>query len=242
MTEPESEATPQETGEAEVSAALTRAQALRILEAVLFAAAEPLDRASIARHMPEGVELDALIEELERQYAGRGVNLVKIAGRYALRTAPDLAHALRIERTLPRKLSKAAIETLAIIAYHQPVTRPEIEEIRGVALSKGTLETLMDAGWIEPRGHRETPGRPALWCVTGGFLEHFGLNSRDDLPGLDDLRAAGLLDPRPAISTYGASAAEGETAEGQAEDRPEDDSDAQETPEGGEEPRERHHA
>jgi segregation and condensation protein B len=222
MTETEIPESSPESGEAEMSAALTRAQALRVLEAVLFAAAEPLDRASIARHMPDGVELDTLIEDLERQYSGRGVNLVQVAGRYALRTAPDLAHALRIERSLPRKLSKAATETLAIIAYHQPVTRPEIEDIRGVALSKGTLETLMDAGWIEPRGHRETPGRPALWCVTAGFLDHFGLNSRDDLPGLDDLRSAGLLDPRPAISTYGASAGESEPAAAEA-DEPADD-------------------
>jgi segregation and condensation protein B len=238
MTQTKSPAAAPESGEGEVSAALARAQALRILEAVLFAAAEPLDRASIARHMPDGVELDTLLDELEQQYAARGVNVVKVAGRYALRTSPDVAHALRIERTVPRKLTKAATETLAIVAYHQPVTRPEIEEIRGVALSKGTLETLMDAGWIEPRGHRETPGRPALWCVTTGFLDHFGLNSRDDLPGLEDLRAAGLLDPRPAISTYGASAAE--TAEIDPEE-----ADAVDEAEGGplnEDARERHPA
>jgi segregation and condensation protein B len=186
----------------EVTAALDRAQSLRILEAVLFAAAEPLDRATIARHLPKGADVDTLIDEIERQYSGRGVNLVRAAGKVALRTASDLGHVLRIARDQPRKLSRAAVETLAIIAYHQPVTRPEIEEIRGVVISKGTLDVLMEAGWIKPHGHRETPGRPATWVVTEGFLSHFGLNSRDDLPGLDELRAAGLLDARPAVSAY----------------------------------------
>jgi segregation and condensation protein B len=187
---------------AEVTQALDRAQSLRILEAVLFAAAEPLDRATIARHLPKGTDVDTLIDEIERQYSGRGVNLVRAAGKVALRTASDLGHVLRIERDQPRKLSRAAVETLAIIAYHQPVTRAEIEEIRGVVISKGTLDVLMEAGWIKPHGHRETPGRPATWVVTEGFLSHFGLNSRDDLPGLDELRAAGLLDARPAVSAY----------------------------------------
>jgi segregation and condensation protein B len=186
----------------EVTAALDRAQSLRILEAVLFAASEPLDRATIARYLPKSADVDTLIDEIERQYSGRGVNLVRAAGRVALRTASDLGHVLRIERDQPRKLSRAAVETLAIVAYHQPVTRAEIEEIRGVVISKGTLDVLMEAGWIKPHGHRETPGRPATWVVTEGFLSHFGLDSRDDLPGLDDLRAAGLLDARPAVSAY----------------------------------------
>ena len=186
----------------EVTAALDRAQSLRILEAVLFAAAEPLERATIARHLPKGTDVDMLIDEIERQYSGRGVNLVRAAGKVALRTASDLGHVLRFERDQPRKLSRAAVETLAIIAYHQPVTRAEIEEIRGVVISKGTLDVLMEAGWIKPHGHRETPGRPATWVVTEGFLSHFGLNSRDDLPGLDELRAAGLLDARSAVSAY----------------------------------------
>ena len=203
VTPPEEAAAPETAPDAaEVSAALDRAQSLRILEAVLFAAAEPLDRAAIARHLPKGADVDTLIDELERQYSGRGVNLVRAAGRFTLRTAGDLAHVLRIERDQPRKLSRAAVETLAIIAYHQPVTRAEIEEIRGVVISKGTLDVLMEAGWIKPHGHRETPGRPATWVVTDGFLSHFGLDSRDDLPGLDDLRAAGLLDARPAVSAY----------------------------------------
>lgn len=186
----------------EVTAALDRAQSLRILEAVLFAAAEPLDRATIARHLPKGADVDTLVDGLELQYSGRGVNLVRVAGRVTLRTAGDLAHVLRIERDQPRKLSRAAVETLAIIAYHQPVTRAEIEEIRGVVISRGTLDVLMEAGWIKPHGHRETPGRPATWVVTEAFLGHFGLDSRDDLPGLDELRAAGLLDARPAVSAY----------------------------------------
>ncbi|MBL8839733.1 MAG: SMC-Scp complex subunit ScpB [Alphaproteobacteria bacterium] len=202
----------------EVTAALDRAQSLRILEAVLFAATEPLDAATIARHLPKGADIVTLIDELERQYSGRGVNLVRAAGKFAMRTAADLGHVLRIERELPRKLSRAAVETLAIIAYHQPVTRAEIEEIRGVAISKGTLDVLMETDWIKPHGHRETPGRPATWVVTDTFLSHFNLDSRDDLPGLDDLRAAGLLDARPAVSAYTEHAAPAEAEPGSTED------------------------
>jgi segregation and condensation protein B len=152
--------------------------------------------------MPKDAEIKVLLKELEDIYADRGVNLVRVAGKVTMRTAPDLVDALKIERTVRRKLSRAAIETMAIIAYHQPVTRAEVEEIRGVALSKGTLELLMEAGWIQPRGHRETPGRPALWVTTEQFLLHFGLDRLDDLPGVEDLRAAGLLDARPAVSAY----------------------------------------
>jgi segregation and condensation protein B len=179
-----------------------RAQQLRLLEAILFAAAEPLTREAIALRMPKSADLDSLVDELEQIYTGRGVNLVRVAGKLMLRTAPDLVDALKIERTVSRKLSRAAIETLAIIAYHQPITRAEIEEVRGVALSRGTLDLLMEAGWIQPKGHRETPGRPATWVTTEHFLLHFGIDHLNDLPGVEDLRAAGLLDARPAVSAY----------------------------------------
>ena len=179
---------------------------LRLVEAILFATAEPVTPAALAQRLPEGADVAGLIAELKGLYANRGVHLVEIEGRYAFRTAPDLGPRLQIEREVSRKLSRAAIETLAIIAYHQPVTRAEIEEIRGVALSKGTLDTLMEIGWIEPKGHRRTAGRPATWRTTPAFLDQFGLESVGDLPGVEELRAAGLLDARPAISALGASA------------------------------------
>jgi len=185
-----------------------RAQQLRLLEAILFAASEPLTREAIALRMPflgkkdGGEVLDSLVEELEQVYAGRGINLMRVAGKFTLRTAPDLVDALKIERQVGRKLSRAAIETMSIIAYHQPITRAEVEEIRGVALSRGTLDLLMEAGWIQPKGHRETPGRPATWVTTEQFLMHFGLDHLQDLPGVEDLKAAGLLDARPAVSAY----------------------------------------
>jgi len=186
----------------EISQAHAHALALRTLEAVLFATPEPMDTKALAKRLPSGADIAALLAELESHYANRGINLVRIAGKYAFRTAPDLGSALQIEVTVPRKLSRAAIETLSIIAYHQPVTRAEIEEIRGVALSRGTLDTLMEAGWIQPKGHRETPGHPATWVTTEAFLSHFGLNSTKDLPGMEELKAAGLLDARPAVSAY----------------------------------------
>ncbi len=171
-----------------------RAQKLRLLEALLFAAAEPLDEETMSRHLGETADLPALLGELAESYGGRGVNLVRLAGGWGFRTAPDLAPKLRLERPVARKLSRAAVETLAIIAYHQPVTRGEIEQIRGVALGKGTIDVLMEAGWVRPKGRRATPGRPLLWGTTPGFLVHFGLASVSDLPGIDELRAAGLLD------------------------------------------------
>ncbi|BBK30887.1 segregation and condensation protein B [Stella humosa] len=173
---------------------------LRLAEALLFAAAEPLDAQTIASRMPEGTDIEALMERLTAIYADRGVQVVRVAGRFAMRTAPDLAGALRLERTVTRKPTRASIETLAIIAYHQPVTRAEIEEIRGVALSRGTLETLMEASWIRPKGRRQTPGRPATWVTTDQFLAHFGLDQLADLPGIDELKAAGLLDQRPVLN------------------------------------------
>ena len=152
--------------------------------------------------------MPALLRELAESYAGRGVNLVRLAGGWAFRTAPDLAPQLRIERPVARKLSRAAVETLAVIAYHQPVTRAEIEEIRGVALGKGTLDTLMEAGWVRPKGRRMTPGRPLLWVTTTGFLAHFGLDALGDLPAIDELRAAGLLDLTPPVLGEEANAAD----------------------------------
>ena len=174
-----------------------RAQQLRLIEALLFAAAEPLSEEALARHLDEAADVTGLLREVAESYAGRGVNLVRLAGGWAFRTAPDLAPKLRIERPVARKLSRAAVETLAVIAYHQPVTRAEVEEIRGVALGKGTIDTLMEAGWVRPKGRRAGPGRPLLWVTTPGFLVHFGLDGLNELPGVDELHAAGLLDLAP---------------------------------------------
>jgi segregation and condensation protein B len=165
-----------------------------MVEAALFAAEEPLTRDDIAAHVGDA-DVEAALEELSEHYAGRGVELVERGGRWHFQTAPDLAHILRRERDEARRLSRAAVETLAIIAYHEPVSRAEIEAIRGVQISKGTLDVLMEAGWVRPAGRREAPGRPLTYATTGAFLDHFGLASRRDLPGIDDLKAAGLLDP-----------------------------------------------
>jgi segregation and condensation protein B len=181
-----------------------RFQHLRLVEALLFASAEPLGPDQIKRHLPEDADLDGLMPELQSLYANRGVNLVRVGARWAFRTASDVAPLMQIETTVTRKPSRAAVETLAIIAYHQPVTRAEIEEIRGVALSRGTLDTLLEAGWIRPKGRRRTPGRPVTWGTTDAFLDHFGLESLDTLPGIAELKAAGLLDTRPAIAALGA--------------------------------------
>ena len=168
---------------------------LRAVEAVLFAAEEPMSAADIALHVGAGADVPALLAELQGHYAGRGVELVERGGRWHFQTAADLAYILRREREESRRLSRAAVETLAIIAYHEPVSRAEIEAIRGVQISKGTLDVLMEAGWVRPAGRREVPGRPLIYATTPDFLTHFGLESRRDLPGLDDLKAAGLLDP-----------------------------------------------
>lgn len=181
-------------------------RALRIVEALLFASAESLTIEAIATRLPPEANIPELLETLRAQYANRGVNLFKTGETYVMRTAPDLGSSLRIEGTETRRLSRAAVETLAIIAYHQPVTRAEIEEIRGVALSKGTLDTLFEAGWIKPRGRKKVPGRPVMWVTTPAFLDHFGLESTEDLPGVEELKASGLLDSRPTM--YGASAHE----------------------------------
>ena len=167
---------------------------LRILEALLFAASEPLDEAKLAGHLTQGEDIGTLIEELRAFYAGRGVNLVKVAGKWAFRTADDLSYLLERYATQERRLSKAALETLSIIAYHQPVTRAEIEEIRGVTTSAGTLDILLETGWVRLRGRRRAPGRPVTYGTTDAFLSHFGLEGIKDLPGLAELRASGLLD------------------------------------------------
>ena len=191
---------------------------LRMLEAMLFAATETVDEAALAARLPEACDVAALLAQLVEDYAGRGVNLVRVAGGWAFRTADDLAAHLRLERRVSRKLSRAAVETLAILAYHQPVTRGEVEEIRGVALSRGTLDVLLEAGWIRPLGRRRTPGRPTTWGTTALFLEHFGLDSLADLPGVDELKAAGLLDTRPVTAIF----TEGIPANGVGEDGGED--------------------
>ena len=169
-------------------------EALRIAEALVFAAAEPLDEPTIAARLPPGAEVAAVMAELQRFYAGRGVNLVRVARKWTFRTAGDLSWLLAREDREQKKLSRAAVETLAIIAYHQPVTRADIEDIRGVAVSKGALDVLMEAGWVRMRGRRRSPGRPITYGTTQDFLVHFGLDAIGDLPGLDELKGAGLFD------------------------------------------------
>ena len=170
---------------------------LRMVEALLFAASEPLDLKALSTSLPEGADVSALLKALEGVYESRGVNLCCVAGKYQFRTASDLAFLLRKEQPEQKRLSKAAIETLAIIAYHQPVTRAEIEDIRGVAMSKGTIDILMEIGWIKIRGRKRTPGRPVTYGTAEAFLVQFGLESVAHLPGLDELKAAGFLEAIP---------------------------------------------
>jgi segregation and condensation protein B len=170
---------------------------LRMVEALLFAAGEPLDAKALSTSLPEGADLAALLGELQRTYEGRGVNLLNVAGKWQFRTASDLAFLLRKEQPEQRRLSRAAIETLAIIAYHQPVTRAEVEDIRGVMLSKGTIDVLMEIGWVKIRGRKRTPGRPVTFGTTDAFLVQFGLESVNHLPGVDELKAAGFLEAIP---------------------------------------------
>jgi segregation and condensation protein B len=174
----------------------TRPEELRLLEALLFASAEPLDEKTLGARLPQGADLKAALQQLREEYAPRGVNLVKISGKWAFRTATDLSWLLTKDSVVPRKLSRAAIETLAIVAYHQPVTRAEVEEIRGISAAKGTLDVLLETGWVRPRGRRKAPGRPVTYGTTEAFLSHFGLEALDDLPGLDELKGSGLLDGR----------------------------------------------
>lgn len=174
---------------------------LNILEALLFAAPQPLTPQAILERMPENADLAVLLPQLQANYNDRGIELVDINGAYAFRTAKSVAGALTIEKDVERRLSRAALETMAVIAYHQPITRAEIENIRGVATHKGTIDQLLEMDWIKPGKRRETPGRPLTWLTTNVFLDHFGLGSIMELPGLEDLKAAGLLDRRPAIET-----------------------------------------
>jgi segregation and condensation protein B len=171
-----------------------RAEELRILEALLFAAEAPLDEKALAVRLPAGIDVRALLLLLQKEYEPRGVNLVRVGGKWSLRTASDLAWLLTRETVVTKKLSRAAIETLAIVAYHQPVTRAEIEEIRGVTTSKGTLDVLLETGWIRLRGRRKAPGRPVTYGTTEAFMSHFGLDALADLPGIDELKGAGLID------------------------------------------------
>ena len=180
-----------------------RFQLQRLLEAILFASSEPLGIEALKARMPEDADIPGLLQEVRDHYANRGVNLSVVEERWCFRTAGDLTAKFHIEQKVERKLTRAAVETMAIIAYHQPVTRAEIEEIRGVVISKGTLDNLLEAGWIKPKGRRQTPGRPVTWVTTEAFLEHFGLESCDALPGVEELRAAGLLDSRNNSATLG---------------------------------------
>jgi segregation and condensation protein B len=184
------------TGEEHDATPAERPEELRLLEALLFAAGEPLDDKTLRSRMPEGVDIATAMRRLQAEYAPRGVNLVRIAGKWMFRTANDLAWLLARDSVEPKKLSRAANETLAIIAYHQPVTRAEIEDIRGVTVSKGTLDVLMETGWVRPRGRRKAPGRPLTFGTTETFLSHFGLEAIGDLPGLDELKGTGLFDGR----------------------------------------------
>src|ERR1700683_2528033 len=171
-----------------------RAGARPTLEALLFAAEEPLDEKTLAARLPAGIDLRALLAQLQKDYEARGVNLVRVAGKWTLRTSSDLAWLLTREAVVSRKLSRAAIETLSIVAYHQPVTRAEVEDIRGVSTSKGTLDVLLETGWVRLRGRRKAPGRPGTHGTTEGFLSHFGLEALADLPGIDELKGAGLVE------------------------------------------------
>jgi len=173
---------------------VARPEELRLIEALLFAAAEPLDEATLAKQLPEGVNVKEALAQLQAEYGPRGVNLVRVGRKWTFRTAADLSWLLTKETVESRKLSRAAIETLAIVAYHQPVTRAEIEEIRGVQAAAGTLDVLLKTGWIRPRGRRKAPGRPVTYGTTEQFLSHFGLESVSDLPGLEELKGAGLLE------------------------------------------------
>jgi segregation and condensation protein B len=175
------------------------AEQLRLIEALLFASTEPLSEAELALRLGDAADIPALLRTLAADYAARGVNLVALGDGWTFRTAPDLAPSLKSERQVARRLSRAAVETLAVIAYHQPVTRAEIEAIRGVTLARGTLDRLLESGWVQPHGRREAPGRPLNWVTTPHFLAHFGLGSLNELPGVEELRASGLLDLGPAV-------------------------------------------
>ena len=195
-------AEPETDGAAGDSPVAADSMTVRLIEALLFSAAEPVRESDLAQRLSDPGQLDPALKTLRGLYENRGVELYKAGDAWAFRTAPDLGDALKIERSTVRRLSRAAIETLAVIAYHQPVTRAEIEEIRGVGQSRGTLDLLLEAGWIKPGRRRQTPGRPLTWITTQAFLDHFGLENVGDLPGIADLKASGLLDKRPAIEAF----------------------------------------
>ncbi|MCI5061144.1 MAG: SMC-Scp complex subunit ScpB [Alphaproteobacteria bacterium] len=176
-------------------------QILKALEAMLFASSKPLSPQMMLERLPEGTDLNVLLPQLKERYAGRGVELVELGGLWAMRTSAEVADSLIVEKEVSKKMSKAALETMAIVAYHQPIARAEIENIRGVATHKGTLDILMEMGWVKPGRRRETPGRPLTWVTTPGFLDHFQLENLNDLPGLEELKASGLMDKRAAIDT-----------------------------------------
>ena len=201
-----------------------RFQQIRMVEALIFASTDPVTEAGLKSRLPADVDVRGLMDEIAGLYANRGVNLVRLDGKWIFRTAPDLGSRLQIEAKITRRLSRAALETLAVIAYHQPVTRAEVEEVRGVELSKGTLDTLLEIGWVRPKGRRRTPGRPVTWVTTDAFLSQFGLDSLDALPGVEELRAAGLLDVRSALSALGAQALT-DTATPANQDNPNGDDD-----------------
>lgn len=191
---------------------------LRVLEAMLFASATPLSINAIRNRFPQDADIGGMLMDLQKTYEGRGVTLTEKDGNWAFRTAKDVGEALQVTREVKRKLSRAAMETLAIIAYHQPVTRAEIENIRGVITHKGMLDILIECGWVKPGRRRETPGRPLTWVTTAAFLDHFGLEALTDLPGLDDLKASGLLDRRPAIDSVAITGNLFAAEDGQIED------------------------
>ncbi len=184
---------------------------VRLVEALIFASATPVTDRMISERLGEGININELLGRVKELYTGRGVELTRAGNRWFFRTAPDLGDRLKLEKMVPRKLSRAGTETLAIIAYHQPVTRAEIEEIRGVVISRGTIDILLEEGWIRPRGRRHTPGRPMTWGTSDAFLDHFGLESLNDLPGIEELKATGLLDSRQGLAAYNARAEQGET-------------------------------
>lgn len=197
VSESEAESVAEANDRCEAEATSIDPEHLRMTEALLFAASEPLDRRALSTSLPEGADVEAILKELQDIYEKRGVTLVCVAGKWQFRTAPDLAFLLRKEQPEQKRLSRAAIETLAIVAYHQPVTRAEIEDIRGVAVSKGTVDALMEIGWVKIRGRKRTPGRPVTYGTTEAFLVQFGLDSVSHLPGLDELKAAGFLEALP---------------------------------------------
>ena len=176
---------------------------LRLLEALLFASQKPISEKQLVDRLPNDADISKLVSVLKDIYDGHGINLVQVGSGWAFRTAPELGSHLVLERDVRRKLSRAAVETLSIIAYYQPITRAEIEEIRGVTVSKGTIDVLFEAHWIGPKGRRRSPGRPVTWGTTEQFLDHFGISRLDDLPGVDELKAAGLLTKKPAIQNLG---------------------------------------